>query len=117
LILSKNKTDNNVLFINASDLFVKHGKVNMLSDDNITSIVKLLNDKENIRYVAQSADSKTISDNNYDLSCSKYVETKSTKEEVDIEWINAECKRLRAKNNATLDELDKLVYQLEHGIF
>ena len=79
LVLKKSKTDNNVLFIDASNEFVHSGNKNKLTDKNIETILTAYRERKNKKYFAQLIKNSDIAQNEYDVSVSSYVEKQDTK--------------------------------------
>lgn len=48
LVLKKNKLDNNILFVDASNEFIRNTNKNKLSDENINNIINLLKDRKSV---------------------------------------------------------------------
>ena len=68
MVMKKNKTDNNVLFIDASKECVKVTNNNKLSQENITNIVKYFSDRKNVEHVCCLVSSNEIANKDYNLS-------------------------------------------------
>jgi type I restriction enzyme M protein len=113
LVLSKNKTDSIIQFIDASGLFKKETDNNVLTDAHIKQIMALFDNKENVEYVAQSVDNDKIADNDYNLSVSSYVEAKDTREVIDITQLNAELKTTVEKIDKLRADIDSIVAEIE----
>lgn len=103
LVLSKHKSDNKVQFIDASgeEYYKKETNNNVLTEEHIEKIMKMFDSKEDVEHVAKSVDYDAIIQEDYNLSVSSYVETKDTREIIDINKLNAEIK-------ATVEKIDKL---------
>lgn len=113
MVLKKNKTDNKVLFIDASSEFVKATNNNVLTNDNVDNIVKMFATRQEIEHVCHLATYEEIKDNNYNLSVSTYVEAKDTREKIDIVKLNAEINEIVSKEQKLRDEIDKIIAELE----
>ncbi len=115
LVLSKNKRDTKVQFIDASgsDFFKKETNNNVLTNEHIEKIMQLFADKADTEYVAQMVDLDTIADNDYNLSVSAYVEPEDTREQIDITELNAEIKTTVARIDTLRNEIDKIVAEIE----
>lgn len=103
LVLNKNKEEkkkNNVLFIDASNNFVKDGNMNKLRDEDIKAIVDAYNNYESIDKFAEVVSLDEIKENDYNLNISRYVDTTEPEPEVDI---NAVAKRI-AEREKKLEE-------------
>ncbi len=115
LVLSKHKSDTKTQFIDASgeDFFKKETNNNILTEDHIEKILELFDRKEDIDYVAKSVDKDKIAEENYNLSVSSYVETKDTREVIDINVLNAEIKTTVAKIDKLRAEIDEIIAEIE----
>ena len=113
MVLKKGKTDNKVLFIDASAECVKVTNNNNLTDENIDHIVDAYTGREDIEYVAHLADYDEIKEQDYNLSVSTYVEQKDTREKIDIVKLNAEIKEIVAREQVLRDEIDKIISEIE----
>ena len=109
LILKKNKTTRDVLFMNASAECIKVTNSNKLSAENIENIVKMYTDRTDTQYVTKVASIQDIANENYNLSVNTYVEQKSTMEEIDIKALNAEIKETVARINVLRAEIDEII--------
>ena len=68
LVLKKNKQDNNILFVDASEECVRNTNKNKLSDDNINNIVNLLKDRKSVENKSYLATYDEVKDNDYNIS-------------------------------------------------
>lgn len=108
LVLAKNKTDTNTLFIDASgkDFIKKETNNNVMLDNHVQKIMDMFDSKETIDHVSQSATYEKIVAAEYNLSVSSYVEAKDNRERVDIAELNAEIE-------ITVKKIDKLRAAIE----
>ncbi|MDO5055688.1 MAG: N-6 DNA methylase, partial [Pasteurella oralis] len=113
LVLCKNKADNKVQFIDASEFFKKETNNNVLTDEHIAQILKLFADKQDVDHVAKSAENQAIAANDYNLAVSSYVEAKDTREVIDIAVLNAEIRETVAKIDRLRAEIDVIVGEIE----
>ncbi len=97
LVLSKHKTDTQTQFIDASQFFKKATNNNLLTDKHIEQIMALFDRKDDVAYLAQCVEHQSITDNDYNLSVSAYVEAEDTREVIDITQLNTELKTTVAK--------------------
>ncbi|MDE6035210.1 MAG: type I restriction-modification system subunit M [Ruminococcus sp.] len=93
MVLKKNKTDNNTLFIDASKECIKVTNSNKLTDENITKIVKTFTQREDIKYFCRLVSTGEIAENDYNLSVSTYVEQEDTREVIDISALTADIRK------------------------
>ncbi|MDI9348124.1 MAG: type I restriction-modification system subunit M [Methylacidiphilales bacterium] len=112
LVLKKNKTDNKILFIDASTEFIRSGNKNKLSDENKNKILETIKKRKNIEYFAKIVDNKEIAKNDFNLSVSSYVIQKDTREVVDIEVLNKDIERIVKRQNELRTAIEKIVKEL-----
>ena len=113
MVLKKSKSDNSVIFIDASKEFVKVTNNNKLSEDNIDNIVNSFAGREDKEYFSRLVAYDEIKENDYNLSVSTYVEAEDTREKIDIVKLNAEIKEIVAREQVLRDEIDKIIAEIE----
>ena len=113
LVLKKNKTDTNILFIDASKEFLKVTNNNRLEDANIEHIVDAFKDRKDDEYFTKLASYESIKENNYNLSVSTYVEKECTREVVDINKLNKELDDIVTKEVFLRAEIKKIIDDIE----
>lgn len=113
MVLKKSKTDNKVLFIDASKEFVKVTNNNKLTEDNIDNIVNCFASREEKQYFSHLADYDEVKENDFNLSVSTYVEQEDTREAIDIKKLNAEIKEIVAREEVLRAEIDKIIAEIE----
>lgn len=111
--MKKNKIDNRTLFIDASNECVKVTNNNKLTPENIDRIVNIFIKREEVEYIAHLASYDEVKENDFNLSVSTYVETKDTREKIDIVKLNAEIKEIVAREQVLRDEIDKIIAEVE----
>ncbi|WP_227915934.1 type I restriction-modification system subunit M [Escherichia coli] len=113
LVLSKHKTDTNVQFIDASELFKKETNNNILTDAHIEQIMQVFSSKEDVTHLAKSVTFEAVVANDYNLSVSSYVEAKDNREIIDIGELNAELKTTVSKIDQLRKDIDAIVAEIE----
>ncbi|HET6301218.1 type I restriction-modification system subunit M [Microbacterium sp.] len=113
LVLKKSKTDNAVLFVDASAEFTRVGNKNKLLPQHQDHILDTLTARENVDHVAKLVPNDQIAENGYNLSVSSWVEQEDTREEIDITALNAEIKRIVARQAELRAQIDAIVADLE----
>lgn len=113
LVLRKNKTDKNTLFINANEEFIKVTNKNMLSKENLENILKLYKDRIEVPHLARLTNIEEIAKNDYNLSVSSYVEAKDTREIINIKVLNQEIEEIVKRQSVLRNKIDSLVRELE----
>ena len=113
MVLKKNKKDNNILFIDASNEFVKVTNNNKLTEENIAHIVEAFTKREDNEYFTKLATYENVKEQGYNLSVSTYVEQKDTKEKIDITELNAEIKKIVDREQILRDEIEKIIADIK----
>lgn len=88
---------------------------NVLEDAHKDDIMKMLDNKENVEYIAKSIDYDKIVENDYNLSVSSYVEAKDNREVINIVELNKDISKTVAKIDALRVDIDAIVADLEGG--
>ncbi|MBF0780369.1 MULTISPECIES: type I restriction-modification system subunit M [unclassified Granulicatella] len=112
IILKKDRTNRDVLFIDASKDFVKNKKQNDMNDEHINKILQAYINRQDIEKYAHVASFEEIKENDYNLNIPRYVDTFEEEEPIDIVALskeivslNQEIKETEAQFLAMLDEL------------
>ena len=113
IVLKKNKLDNNILFIDATDKCVKVTNNNKLTPENIDEIVGAYTERKDLEHFTHLASYEDIKNNDYNLSVSTYVEAKDNREKIDIQKLNADIKEIVESENNLRDEIDKIISEIE----
>lgn len=113
MVMKKGKADNKVLFIDATNECIKVTNNNKLTEDNIKNIVDAFVSRKDTEHFSKLASYDEISDNNFNLSVSTYVEAEGTREKIDIVKLNAEIKKIVAREQVLRDEIDKIIAEIE----
>jgi len=115
IVLKKSKKDNATLFIDASAEFVRGGNKNKLSDANRKRILNAFIERKSEDHFVRLVQNKDIAENDYNIAVSSYVEQENTKEEVDIEKLNAEIAEIVIRQQKLRESIDEIVADLEGG--
>ena len=113
LVLKKNKTENNVLFIDASEEFVRNTNKNKLSDTNIDKIVNIIKERKDVENKAIVVPNEEITKNDYNISVNSYLKTVTNEIEIDIVELNNQITEIVTKQSQTRKELDEIIKELE----
>ena len=113
LVLKKNKTDNNILFVDATEECIRNTNKNKLSDENIENIMKLLSDRVDVENRAKLATYEEVKENDYNISVNSYLKVSSKEEIIDIKELNKQIAEIVSKEQQTRNELDEIIRDLE----
>jgi type I restriction enzyme M protein len=113
IVLKKSKSENDILFIDASKLFTRVGNKNKLTEAHQKQVLDQLVCREAAPHFASLVSAKDIEENGYNLSVTSYVEAEDTTEAVDITALNAEIARIVARHAELRTKIDAIVADLE----
>ena len=113
LVLKKNKIDNNILFVDATNECVRNTNKNKLSDDNIENIVALLKDRQSVENKSYLATYEEVKDNDYNISVNSYLKTIGDDSIIDIEEVNKTLAEVVPKQQKIREELEMIIKELE----
>lgn len=112
LVMAKNKTENKILFIDASKEYKKETNNNILETKNIENIVEEFRERKEKEYFSRYVAKEEIEENDYNLSVSTYVEKEDTREKIDIKVLNKEIEENVRKINELRASIDEIVREL-----
>lgn len=113
LVLKKNKSDNNILFVDASEEFTRNTNKNKLSDENINNIVNLLKDRKSIENKSYLATYDEVKENDYNISVNSYLKTNTEDNKTDIAKVNKRLAEVVPKQEQIRKELEEIIKELE----
>jgi type I restriction system adenine methylase (hsdM) len=103
LVFKKNRQNKDILFIDASNEFVKGKNQNTLSEENIAKIIQTFQDRQDVEKYAHVASIEEIRENDFNLNIPRYVDTFEEEVPIDLEAV---IKQL-AQDNAEIAELER----------
>ena len=112
LVLKKCKKKEDVLFINASEHFVKGKRQNELSEkhlDNIVETYKFRNERE--RY-SRRVSMDEIKKNDYNLNISRYVSTSQEESKINLKEVNTKLVLINKKIKTNTDKHNEFLKEL-----
>lgn len=112
LVLAKNKTDNKILFIDASKEFKKETNNNVLTEANIENIIDIYRTKEDKEFFSRYVSNNVIGENDYNLTVSNYVEKEDTREIIDIDELNEEIEIIVEKIDSLRASINEIVKEI-----
>ena len=113
LVLKKNKTDNNILFVDASTEFVRNTNKNKLSDENINNIINLLKERKEVENKSYLAPYEEIKENDYNISVNSYLKTNLNEKKIDIKEVNKRLAEIVPRQEQLRKELEEIIRELE----
>ncbi|MFA0012605.1 type I restriction-modification system subunit M [Vibrio lentus] len=106
LVLKKNrKSDDNVLFIDASSNFEKGNNINVMREDDLQKILEVVVKRQAVDKFAFAATSADLKENDYNLNIPRYVDTFEEESAVNL----AEVSKLLVVNDEAMLDTDKII--------
>ena len=113
LVLKKNKLDNNILFVDASNEFTRNTNKNKLSEENINNIISLLKDRKSFENKSYLATYEEIKDNDYNISVNSYLRANTEDKKIDINEVNRKLAEIVPRQQQIRKELEEIIKELE----
>ncbi|OTS53356.1 type I restriction-modification system subunit M [Acinetobacter pittii] len=115
LIFKKQKTDDSILFIDASREFKSGKNQNNLTENNIAKIIETYRARESIDKYAYLATLQEVKNNDYNLNIPRYVDTFEDEEEIDLVAVRAEREQLKTQLAELEVQMAKYLEELGYG--
>lgn len=112
LVLKKNKTNKDVLFIDASKGFEKGKKQNILRDKDIDKIINTYKERKDVERYAHVATFDEIQENDFNLNIPRYVDTFVPEPPVDLKKVAADLHETNIEIEKTQKELVGMLQDL-----
>jgi type I restriction enzyme M protein len=113
LVLKKCKKEDDVLFINASEHFVKGKRQNTLNKDNIKSIVETYKYRQETERYSRKVSMEEIEKNGYNLNISRYVSTAEDEIEIDLDKVNERLTSINERIETKTKEHNEYLKELK----
>lgn len=109
IVLKKHREGRDVLFIDASSLYEKEKKQNVMHDEHIDKVLELYKNRKSVEKQAYLASYDDIKANDFNLNIPRYVDTSEEEEEVNLKELSDSIK---ATNQAIKEGNDSLIKML-----
>ncbi len=114
VVLKKHREGRDVLFVDASGLYEKEKKQNVMHGEHIDKVLELYSDRKTIEKMSYLASFEDIKNNDYNLNIPRYVDTSEEEEEVDLRQLSGRIREtdraIKAGNDALLEMLGELTF-------
>lgn len=115
IVLKKHREGRDVLFIDASKLFEKEKKQNVMKEEHIDHVLELYNDRKTVEKEAYLASYDDIVANDFNLNIPRYVDTTEEEEEIDLKALTQSMretdKQIKEENAALVGMMKELTFQ------
>ncbi|MGP9687748.1 type I restriction-modification system subunit M [Psychrobacter sp. AOP22-C1-C5] len=115
LLFKKSKTDDTVLFIDASNEYKSGKNQNQLTEDNIAKIIETYKARESVDKYAYLASFDEIKENDFNLNIPRYVDTFEEETEIDLVAVRSERLELKAELESLEVEMAGFLQELGYG--
>lgn len=89
------------------------GNKNRLLESHREKIYQTLRARENVQYFAQLVKNETLLEQDANLSVSSWVEAEDTREQINIDELNAQIEQIVARQTELRTQIDAIVAGLE----
>lgn len=114
VVLKKHREGRDVLFIDASKMYEKDKKQNVMREEHIDRVLELYTARKPVDKVAYLASFEDIKANDYNLNIPRYVDTSEEEPEMDIRQLSVSIretnKAIKEGNGELLKMLEKLTF-------
>ena len=114
VVLKKHREGRDVLFVDASNLFVKEKKQNVMQEEHINRVLELYRNRESVEKQAYLASYEDIEANDFNLNIPRYVDTTEEEPEIDLSALIADIKdtdqEIKNSTNTMINMLQELTF-------
>lgn len=115
IVLKKHREGRDVLFIDASKLFVKEKKQNVMTDEHIDHVLELYKERKTVDKEAYLASYEDVERNDFNLNIPRYVDTTEEEPEIDLKDLTAKIRdtdrEIKKENQSLLELMRNLTFQ------
>lgn len=114
IVLKKHREGRDVLFIDASSMFKKEKKQNVMEEEHIDKVLELYHNRKTVEKLAYLASFEDIKANDFNLNIPRYVDTSEEEEEIDLKQLSMDIKdtnqKIKDGNRALLSMMRELTF-------
>lgn len=115
IVLKKHREGRDVLFIDASKLFVKEKKQNVMTDEHIDHVLKLYKERKTVDKEAYLASYEDVEGNDFNLNIPRYVDTTEEEPEISLRELTTKIRdtdrEIKKENQFLLELMKNLTFQ------
>ncbi len=113
IVLKKQRTGRDVLFIDASKLFEKKKTQNAMAAEHINHVLELYVNRQSKDKEAYLATYEEIKENGFNLNIPRYVDTFEEEEQIDLADVNAELRQIDLEIAGARDNVKAMLGRLK----
>lgn len=114
IVLKKHREGRDVLFIDASNLYEKEKKQNVMNEEHIDKVVELYRNRQTVEKTAYLVSFEDIEANDFNLNIPRYVDTSEEEDEIDLkaltESISETDKAIKEANSALVSMMEEMTF-------
>ncbi len=112
IVLKKQREGRDVLFIDASKLFVKEKKQNVMQPEHIDHVLELYSNRIDVDKEAHLASFEEIEKNDFNLNIPRYVDNTESEPEIDLNSLISDIKETKQSIKNTSSQLLEMMNEL-----
>ncbi len=109
LILKKSRSRTDILFVDASNEYIKITNNNKLDDSNIKRIYETYAERKEIEHFSRMVRLEEIKENEFNLAVSTYVKPEVIEDKITLEELKEKISALDARENELREQIDSLL--------
>lgn len=113
MVLDKNKTNKDILFIDASNEYENKRRVNILNTSNQEKIINTYLKRENIKEFSYVASLNEIEKNEFNLTIKKYISKEIKREKIERVEIIKNLRKLEKERDALEEDIKDVLEELD----
>lgn len=113
IVLKKHREGRDVLFIDASNLFEKEKKQNVMNDNHIDKVLELYTNRQSVDKQAYLASYDEIKANDFNLNIPRYIDNSEEEEKIDLVQLKNSIIETQNSIQSGNEELIKLLGDLD----
>lgn len=113
MIIKKNRSQKDILFIDAKDEYEKGKTYNIIKEENINKILDTYNARKTVDKFSNLVKFDEIKENDYNLNIPRYVDTFEEEEPTDMVHVGNDIKKIRQEQQVLEKELLEAISSLQ----
>lgn len=112
LVFKKNRVNNDILFIDAQNDFVKDKSKNIMTSEQVLKVIDTYNNRSDIDKYSRKVDISEIEENDYNLNIPRYIDSFETEEIPDAVQLAKELNEINRESRTLGLEIAEMLKQL-----
>ena len=112
IVLKKHREGRDVLFIDASSLYEKDKKQNVMNEDHINKVLEIYKERKNVEKLAFLATYEDIETNDFNLNIPRYVDSSEEELPIDLSSLTESMKQTNKDIDSATKDLFRMMNEL-----